>query len=596
MRVSALALDYDGTIAVNGAFDAGVRDAIADARRRGIAAVLVTGRRLAELRQAAGDLTCFDAVVGENGAVIEFPVYGRRIVLASAPASSVLVELGRRGVPYVAGECVVEMDAHFAPAALDVIQALEQPLILAFNRGRLMVLPQSIGKSTGLRHALHALRISVHNTIGIGDAENDHDLLNACEVGAAVSWGSAALRAAADEIVEGAGPPAVEEYIRRVSRLPRLPAPRSGRRRLVLGCDNANEEVSLAVRGRPILIAGEPGTGKSWLAGLICEQAILQGYCLSIIDPEGDYQALEALPGVIVLGGDDPPPRAREVTRAIRNPEMTIVVDLSKMPHGEKREYVRRLLPMLATLRRHAGLPHKIVLDEAHYFLGGASPDDLLEPELNDYVFVTYRISMLPPAIRQAADVVVIVTRETDTIEAKTLATMCRPCTSTSPDMFRDLSTMEAALLPGTDEAGGRFRRFQLAPRLTSHVRHRSKYLDMPVLDTEAFVFTDDGRPSARAHTLKELIGLLAATPADRLSGHLRRHDFSAWIEGVFRDRPLAKHLRGVEQRIDNDGPRDVADAVAQAIRARYALTDVSVSDGHRRQLAESITAKPPGA
>jgi hypothetical protein len=40
-----------------------------------------------------------------------------------------------------------------------------------------MVLPQAISKATGLRSALFALRISAHNTIGIGNAENDHDLL-----------------------------------------------------------------------------------------------------------------------------------------------------------------------------------------------------------------------------------------------------------------------------------------------------------------------------------------------------------------------------------------------------------------------------------
>ena len=35
MKLSAIALDYDGTIAVDGALDANVRDAIADARRSG---------------------------------------------------------------------------------------------------------------------------------------------------------------------------------------------------------------------------------------------------------------------------------------------------------------------------------------------------------------------------------------------------------------------------------------------------------------------------------------------------------------------------------------------------------------------------------
>ena len=113
-------------------------------------------------------------------------------------------------------------------------------------------------------------------------------------------------------------------------------------------------------------------------------------------------------------------------------------------------------------------------------------------------------------------------------------------------------------------------RRFRLAPRLTAHVRHRTKYLDMPVLESQAFIFTGDGRAEARARTLKDFTGLLAALPADRLTGHLRRHDFSRWIEHVFRDRPLATRLRHVEAAVETDSPRDVGDAVAQAIRARY--------------------------
>ena len=70
---------------------------------------------------------------------------------------------------------------------------------------------------------------------------------------------------------------------------------------------------------------------------------------------------------------------------------------------------------------------------------------------------------------------------------------------------------------------------------------------------------------------------MIAALPGDRLVGHLRRHDFSKWIEGVFRDHPLAHHLRAVEQRVDRDDPREVADAIAQAIRARYETADDSV-------------------
>jgi hydroxymethylpyrimidine pyrophosphatase-like HAD family hydrolase len=585
MKFSALALDYDGTIAVNGAFDPAVREAIADARRRGIVVVLVTGRRLPDLQHVAGDLTCFDAIVAENGALLEFPASRRHVVLGHAPSPVFLQELQRRGVPYVAGESVVEMDAQWAGRTLDVIRALEQPLVLAFNRGRLMVLPQSVSKSTGLRQALYSLRISIHNTIGIGDAENDHDLLDACEVGVAVAWGSSALRAVADEVIEGSGPPAVADYIRRVMQQPRLSARQMGRRRLVLGHEHNGDEVSLAVRGRTIIIAGEPGSGKSWLAGSLCEQSILQGYCVCVIDPEGDYRTLEALPGVIMLGGDDPPPQARELARALGHPEVSVVIDLSKVSHHDKREYLRTLLPLLVTLRRNTGLPHKILLDEAHYFLSGADSAQLIDPELAGYILVTYRVSRLPDHVRQAPDTVVMVTREADREETRTLLGMCRPqpCTADSPDIFSDLATTEAAILPGVEEADGRVRRFRLASRLTEHVRHRSKYLDMPVLDAHAFAFVSNGQPDARARTLREFTGLLAEVPADRLSGYLKRHDFSNWIEGVFRDRPLATHLRAVERRVDSEDPHEVAEAIAQAIRARYETAADGAMSGRSR-------------
>jgi hydroxymethylpyrimidine pyrophosphatase-like HAD family hydrolase len=572
MKFSALALDYDGTIAAEGAMDAGVREAIGEARRRGIVVILATGRRLSDLRRVAGDLTCFDAVVGENGAVLEFPGRGRRMVLGHPPNPAFLQELERLGVPFTAGESVVEMDASSAAATLEIIRRLELPLVLAFNRSRVMILPQAVAKSTGLRQALLAHRVSIHNTVGIGDAENDHDLLDSCEVGVSVGWGSPALRAVADEVIPGNGPDAVAGYIRQLTAQTRLSPQQMGRRRLMLGHQHDGTEVSLAVRGRTILVAGEPGTGKSWLAGLICEQSILQGYCVCVIDPEGDYRSLEALPGVIILGGDDPPPHARELVRALRHSDVSVVVDLSKIARQQKRDYVRTLLPLLMSLRRTTGLPHKIVLDEAHDFLAGADVAALVDPELESYVFVTYRISNLPAPILATTDAVVMVTHETDPDEMRTLQSLCRPqpCAGISPEVFQDLAMTEAVLLPGADEAGGRPRRFRLMSRLTEHVRHRAKYLDMPVLGSQAFVFTGDGHLNARARSLKDFNGLLLTLPGDRIQGHLRRHDFSRWITDVFRDAPLASRIHAAEDRTESDDAHEIAEAIAQAIRARY--------------------------
>ncbi len=574
MKLAALAIDYDGTIAVDGVMDDEVRQAVAEARRRGIAVLLVTGRRIPDVRAAARDLSCFDVVVGENGAVLEFPATGRHVVLGHPPNAAFTEELRRRGVPVVVGEIIVETDAAAARIALDVLRQLELPLTLTFNRGRLMVLPQAIGKSTGLKQALSALRLSIHNTIGIGDAENDHDLLDACEVGAAVAWGSRALRAVADDVIVGTGPPAVADYIHRVIAQPRLSAAQMGRRHLLLGYEHDGRPVSLAIRGRTVLVTGEPGTGKSWLAGLLCEQLILQGYGVCIIDPEGDYRSLETLPGVILLGGDDQPPSARELVKALRHPDVSLIVDLSKVSHHRKVDYLGTLLPLLMAWRRRTGLPHKILLDEAHYYLGGSAGPGLTDPELGGYIFVTYRVSSLAMSIRGCPDNVVLITRETDAREAAALLDLCRPSPSgASADMFAALATNEAALLPGAEESGGRVRRFRLAPRLTSHVRHRTKYLDMPVMEHHAFVFADDGHRE-RARTLKEFIAIVAAMPENRLRPYLERHDVSNWLAGVFRDHSLAAHVRKLEQRVGTDNGKDIGADIIQAIRARYETAD----------------------
>ncbi len=167
----------------------------------------------------------------------------------------------------------------------------------------------------------------------------------------------------------------------------------------------------------------------------------------------------------------------------------------------------------------------------------------------------------------------------------------CVQCESVNPDMFRDLEIDEAALLPGCEEAGGRVRRFEIHPRLTTHVRHRTKYLDMPVDEGQAFVFTANGGAAARARTLKEFVGLLAALPPRVLDGHLRRHDFSRWIADVFRDGPLAARVRMLETSVSTEEPSEVAAEIDQVIRARYERipSDFSVA----AQPAFVATAQP---
>jgi hypothetical protein len=438
----------------------------------------------------------------------------------------------------------------------------------------MMVLPQAISKATGLRHALRTLRLSEHNAIAIGDAENDHQLLEACEIGLAVGWGSEALKATADAVLEGKGPPAVAGYIRQVAKQSRLSPSQAGRRRLLLGTSESGQPLSLAVRGRNVLIAGDTQTGKSWVGGLLCEQLILQHYCVCVIDAEGDYQTLEALPGVIVLGGDDPPPQVRDITRALRYPDVSVVLDLSKMRFKEKNDYVKSLLSLLYNIRRDTGVPHRIVVDEAHYFLHDPDVLQLLDLELAGYTLITYQVSRIHPEILRATEAI-IVTRESDPREVRVLRDLQGGNGDVSEweTTLSNLAMNEAALLPKTQEACDSLCKFRVAPRLTPHVRHQHKYLDLRLPEDKAFEFVQNGsRTGHRARTLKEFAAIVAKASPSILEGHLRNHDFSRWISDVFKDNPLAAQLKDLEEQYQINRVPDVNDAVIRLIQDRYKI------------------------
>jgi hydroxymethylpyrimidine pyrophosphatase-like HAD family hydrolase len=573
MKLSTIALDYDGTIARRDVLDPAVRDAIAAARAQGITVLLVTGRILDELRRVAGDLRFVDGVVAENGAILHFPQSDHTSAVGPLLPAAFVPELQRRRVSHRAGACLVDVDASHAPTLLDVIRTLELPLVLVFNAGRVMTLGQGVSKASGLQTMLDMLRQSPHNMVAVGDAENDHTLLQYAGLGAAVSWGSAALQAAADVVVNGSGPPAVAAYIRTLAESGRVPMPARARRRLRLGHTQDGDEFSLAVRGRNVLVTGDAKSGKSWVAGLLCEQLIIQGFCVCVIDAEGDYRSLEGLPGVTVLGGDEPPPSLRELLRAVRYPDRSVVIDVSRLPLDAKIDYTRTVLPAINKVRHDTGLPHRILLDEAHYFLHDSDARQLLDLEANGYTVVTYWASRLPKELLAATEVI-IVTRESNASEVAALRQWCSTCAGVDAErwsMLGHLKTAQAVALPITEEAGGDLRLFTLGPRLTPHVRHREKYVDVPVSESRAFVFdADSHRGTRRVRTLREFIDVLDHGP--NLHEYLNRNDFSRWIRDVFGDHALAAEVRAIEDRYRTLPSADTGVEIATRVRARYDL------------------------
>jgi hypothetical protein len=296
-----------------------------------------------------------------------------------------------------------------------------------------------------------------------------------------------------------------------------------------------------------------------------------------VIDPEGDYRTLDALPGVTVIGGEEPPPSPRALLRALRYPDRSVVLDLSSLEHQEKFEYIRSVLPALNVIRRRTGTPHRIVVDEGHYFLCDAIDRGLLDLDFNGYTVVTYWPSQLPAQLVAATEVL-LVTRESNLGEIEALRKHCEACRHLSPsawDTLPNLRLDQAVALPVADEAGSELRLFTIGERLTPHVRHRQKYVDVPVPDSRAFVFASgQSAATARAHTLREFVDVLDKLGATRGGGYLRRGDFSRWIDDVFGDHALAREIEGHERRYAREEYSDALGRIVDAIRTRYDLTD----------------------
>ena len=199
MRFLALATDYDGTLAHDGYVDEPTVAALDQLRASGRRLILVTGRELPELNAVFPHLDKFDRVVAENGGLIFDPTTKAERVLAEPPPPPLLDQLRRRGVaPLSVGRAII---ATWEPHEKDVLAAIHDlglEMQVIFNKGSVMVLPSGVNKATGLRAALAELAIAPANVVAVGDAENDHALLDACGCGAAVANALPMLRARAD--------------------------------------------------------------------------------------------------------------------------------------------------------------------------------------------------------------------------------------------------------------------------------------------------------------------------------------------------------------------------------------------------------------
>jgi len=216
MRFRVLATDYDGTIASQGVVDYETRAALARLRESGVTLILVTGRELEELLTLFPGIELFDLVVAENGALLFWPATRREHLLAHGPPPDFIKLLVARGVePLSVGRAIVATREPHETTVLEVIKGLGLELQVIFNKGAVMILPSGVNKATGLTAALKELERTPQETIGAGDAENDHAFLELCGCAVAVANALPAVKEHADIVTESTHGAGVQELITR---------------------------------------------------------------------------------------------------------------------------------------------------------------------------------------------------------------------------------------------------------------------------------------------------------------------------------------------------------------------------------------------
>jgi hydroxymethylpyrimidine pyrophosphatase-like HAD family hydrolase len=571
----ALACDYDGTLATADRIGPAALEALTRAREAGLKLILVTGRAFFELTRVCERLDLFDAVVAENGGVIYYPGSGAIRDQGPPPPMRLLAELDRRGIWYQLGRVVVGAARCDEDAVQEALEAAGISRELIVNRSALMLLPAGISKGTGACQVIRDLGFSFHDVLALGDAENDSEFFSACGWAGCPGDAVPGIRERADWIFQGEDGRSVAAAITGPILSGRLPVHLSPRHRLTLGwATGSAAPVTIPARGVNLLVQGDPVSGKSWLVGALVERLVADQYAVCVIDPEGDYGVLRDLPGVAYENVDGDAAMARAVSRFDANPAACVVADLADLAQPDRLRVTEAGLRALAERRRRLGLPHWLIVDEAHSSLHvDAAAEAAAKSDGAGLCLASYRSSWIRPLLTDSVDIFVLA-RTTDPQE---LTFLRKRLTAAGVDgeavaaALPGLPNGEFVLIqPGPDGRPAALS-FVPAPRQTAHVRHLAKYADARVGAGRRFIFRHpDGHEVASAESLTEFLRIVERVDPGVLDGHARRGDFSRWARDVFSDTELGRQLRKTENRWARGELAELAQSLARPIRARY--------------------------
>lgn len=575
VNVHVLASDYDSTIAEDGRVSVDTARALARVRESGRKVLLVTGRMLPDLKSVCPEADrMFDAIVAENGAVVYFPERREVKTIGDAPEPALVDALRRRGVPIDLGSSIIATVEPHSTAALAAIRDTGVERTLVFNKGAVMLLPGGVTKGTGLEAALAAMDLSPHNMVGIGDGENDHAFLSLSECAVAVADAVPALRERADYVTRAPSGRGVVEFIEEhvLNDLVDL-VPKLTRHRIALGQDAGGQTISVPAHGTGLLVVGPSASGKSTLTGVLVERVVETGRSVLLLDPEGDYQTLSELEGVVVLGGkaEQTLPTPDEVSQILRHPRASLVLNLSAMSRPEKVGYATKVLGAVAAVRSTSGLPHWLVIDEAHHVMpaDGSPAVELLRPGAESLCLITLSAEELAPSALPLASAVA--STEMAAFQAGVRAVLAHrtPAPAVPAIDGGALERGDAVIAWLTERPQAA--RFHVTRRRVQHRRHVRKYTEGELPAERSFFFRGPNEAlNLRAANLLRFVELAEGVDEGTWAHHLAKRDYSGWTRDMIKDPDLAAEIEALETAGLPAG--ESRRRVLDAIRARYAV------------------------
>ncbi|MDX8539667.1 HAD-IIB family hydrolase [Mesorhizobium abyssinicae] len=561
MYFIALATDYDGTLAHDGIVTRKTLSALEQLKKTGRKLILVTGRELPDLKRVFPELALFDKVVAENGALVYTPASEEERTISPSPSADLVAGLKKRGVkPLSVGRSIVATWEPHQATVLDVIKKLGLELEIIFNKGAVMILPSGINKATGLAAALGDLRLSPRNTVGVGDAENDHAFLQACGCSVAVDNALPAVKNTADLVTRGARGKGVEELIGKLIKHDRGLVKR--RRDGILLGTSGGKDVYLSPTDT-VLIAGSSGIGKSTLATALTERFVETGYQFCIFDPEGDYDGLQ---GAVKLGDGSSVPTKEQLLDLIEKPDANVVVNGLALRVNERPDFFADLLPGLGSFRYRTARPHWLVIDEAHHLLPKRRDDTraVLSLELPGTVLITVH----PEAI--STDALRLVTAVI-ALGPKAKSVVRTFCHETGVEEPGAMSSQKGdRVLFWRPRNGKKPMSVKAIEPRQSLKRHSRKYAEGQLDEAGSFYFRGpDDAMNLRAHNLIIFAQMAEGIDDKTWEHHLRAGDYSEWFRHQIRDKDLARETETAEKD-KTLSAQESRKRVLDAVRRRY--------------------------